>query len=122
MGAATTDGVLLSGGNGNGADGSNQMASSNNPPTYLNHHNHHGHNQAPQTSATSAPAAAAGPYQFVPFPHRPYPYDLLSLAPMGQSMYNNKMAEHAQAAKYRDTLGRTSSTTQLASLPPTWNA
>jgi hypothetical protein len=27
---------------------------------------------------------------------------------MGQSMYGNKMAEHqAQAAKYRDTLGRT---------------
>lgn len=70
------------------------------PPTYLTHHGHHHHHQA-----AAAAAAASGPYQFVPFPHRPYHYDLLSLGSMGQSMYgggNNKMAEHA---KYRDALG-----------------
>ena len=83
---------------GNGTD---QISS--NAATYLTHHGHHAH-QPTQSVA----AATAGPYQFVPFPHRPYPYDLLSLGPMGQSMYGNKMAEHqAQAAKYRDTLGRT---------------
>ena len=83
------------------ANGTDQISS--NAATYLTHHGHHAH-QPTQSVA----AASAGPYQFVPFPHRPYPYDLLSLGPMGQSMYGNKMAEHqAQAAKYRDTLGRT---------------
>ena len=76
------------------------------PTTYLTHHGHHHHHQA-----AAAAAAASGPYQFVPFPHRPYHYDLLSLGSMGQSMYggtagtnNNKMvAEHV---KYRDALGK----------------
>ena len=74
------------------------------PPTYLTHHGHHHHHH--QAAAAAAPAS--GPYHFVPFPHRPYHYDLLSLGSMGQSMYgggggNNKMAE--QHAKYRDALG-----------------
>jgi len=77
------------------------------PPTYLTHHGHHH-----QSQAAAAAAAAAGPYQFVPFPHRPYPYDLLSLGSMGQSMYGNKMADHV---KYRDTLGEVSQTTHNAS-------
>ena len=68
--------------------------------TYLNHHSHLSHHQQ------AAAAAASGPYQFVPFPHRPYAYDLLALGSMGQSMYGaNKMVEHANN-KYRDVLGK----------------
>ena len=74
-----------------------------NATNYLNHHSHHHHHQQ---AAAAVAAAASGPYQFVPFPHRPYAYDLLGLGSMGQSMYGhgaNKMVEHAN--KYRDVLG-----------------
>lgn len=89
-------------------EGSSQQA----PPTYLTHHGHHHHHQA-AAAAAAASNPASGPYHFVPFPHRPYHYDLLSLGSMGQSMYggggsNNKMADQ-HAAKYRsDALGETS--------------
>jgi hypothetical protein len=87
-------------------EGSSQQA----PPTYLTHHGHHHHHHQAAAAAAAASNPASGPYHFVPFPHRPYHYDLLSLGSMGQSMYggggsNNKMAEQ-HAAKYRsDALG-----------------
>ena len=68
------------------------------PPSYLAHHSHHHHHQS-----------TAGPYQFVPFPHRAYHYDLLGLGSMSQSMYGAGSAKMDQQGKYRASdLGKSS--------------